>query len=1443
MHLGNLVVDIGANTAGLMTALSVARTQTAAAGASMQAAVGASMSAIGTQMTAVGRSMSMLVTLPIIGVGAVAIKSGMEFEAAMSSVQAVSGATGEQMAQLEASVMKLGVSTKYGATEATQGAEALLKAGLSMEQVLGGGLQGALDLAAAGEISVADAAEIASTALNAFKADNMSVSDAANILAGAANASATDVSSLRLSLSMVSSVAAGMGLSFEDTNATLALFANNGLKGSDAGTSLKTMLLNLQPQTAKQKELFQQLGITTADGANQFFTAEGKMKSMAEVSEVLRSSLSGMTDQQRMATLEMMFGTDAIRAANILYKEGGEGINNMTAAMMGISAADVAATRLDNLKGAMARLKGTFETVSVQLYESIKAPLAAIVEAITKAVAAFGNLSPAAMGVIAVIAGIAAAIGPLIAVFGILAQSVTAIAGLFGSGGVLAGIGTVLSSVLGPIALVIAAVVAIGVTIKALWDTSEGFRNAIMGAFNDIKNAIQQASDAIAGMFGGGNGFEGMLNALKGVWNFLVVVFTPAWLGIKTVVGGVVSFVVGIVSGIVQAITGVIVKIREWWEAFKQSEQGVAILLKLQGAWDAIKAKVEELKEKFQPVMDKIMEIAAAVGGLIGKIAGIAVLTVILAPIIVVLGVIVGAVLAVIGVFEALQWCWEALKTAASAIGEAFSAAFDAVASAAASIYDRVVGVVGPLVSAVANFWTTIYNQASQIWGLIIQIIVQKTGQIYDKAKANLMKLVTGVQQIWDEIEAAVGAAWDAIKAAVMAKVTALIAPVVNAITPIISGISNKFEEIKGKVDQVWEDIKSAASTAWEGVRDNVLKPLSELPGKMIELGQQIIQGIIDGITNMVGALTSKVNDVADMVVSGLSRALEVRSPSRKTYEIGQYVVQGLANGIYDAAPEADEAATKLGERVTRATEALKKGVDAIFAEMDKTLQSALARIDVAIARLDIAPGMSENARATAKVNAELEKLSLQAAANTERQLSLTEAMKAQAQITGEASKEYEDLAAQLETARNEGEMLTIEVEKQNVELQKLADTYQTDLNSAIKEASDLETEIANKEKELNDERIKATKDYADKKLALEKKLADDIAAVYADAATKEAAIIKAGLDAETKALEDYEKAVDSKQSSLYSWTGLFDAAGSGDTASGDVLLANLQGQVSAFDRWQQNITELSAKGIDEGLLEELRAMGPKSGAQIEALNLMTSEKLTQYQALWKQKNEQTRKEAAASLEGQRLEMVAKLQEIRANTQFELAAQQRETQEKLVAIQVTHSEELAKIEEDWKKTSETIRKNTEDAIRDITDKFQGLAERGTEFAATLWSNFNFQSFVSFQATRDALAAYMDELYSIGSGGRTTGSSAGVAAGGSLPSFDTGGFITRTGAALIHAGEIVLNTKAVAALTSLISSLGQMTPAMAAAGGTTNYITINSNDTAAIMRELRRLGVK
>lgn len=295
-----------------------------------------------------------------------ASQAASEFETRISAVGAVSGASAAELDTLRAKSLQLGADTSFSASESAGAIEELVKAGLSVPDVMNGAADATVALAAAGEIDLTQAATIASNALNAFKLTAADLPNVADTIAGAANTSAIDVEELGLSMQQASAVASLVGLSLEDTATAIGLLGDAGIRGSDAGTSLKTMLQRLTPQTKAQAEAMSELGLLTEEGTSRFFDQSGEVKSLAEVADLLQGALAGMGREQQIATLQTLFGTDAIRAAAIVAGEGAAGVNEFSTAMGAIDAEDVAAQRLDNLAGDFEQLGGSIETLLIK---------------------------------------------------------------------------------------------------------------------------------------------------------------------------------------------------------------------------------------------------------------------------------------------------------------------------------------------------------------------------------------------------------------------------------------------------------------------------------------------------------------------------------------------------------------------------------------------------------------------------------------------------------------------------------------------------------------------------------------------------------------------------------------------------------------------------------------------------------------------------------------------------------------------------------------------------------------------------------------------------------------------------------------------------------------------------------------------------------------------
>lgn len=323
-----------------------------------------------------------------------AVKTAANFEQGLSNVAAVSGATGAEMDKLRDKALKIGADTAFGATEAASAMEELVKAGLSVDEVLSGAADATVALAAAGGVDMPTAATIASNAMNQFGIGADKMVGVVDKIAGAANASAIDVGDFGMSLSQVGAVANLAGMSFDDTAVAIAEMGNAGIKGSDAGTSLKTMLSNLQPTTEKQTQAMMDLGLMTEDGTNQFYNAQGELKSLADIQGLLHDSTKDLSAAEKQMALETIFGSDAIRAAAVMADEGAAGYTKMNDAMDKTSAAEVAAKRMDNLNGAVEQMKGALETAGISIGSALTPMIRGLADALGGLFNWFNSLSP-----------------------------------------------------------------------------------------------------------------------------------------------------------------------------------------------------------------------------------------------------------------------------------------------------------------------------------------------------------------------------------------------------------------------------------------------------------------------------------------------------------------------------------------------------------------------------------------------------------------------------------------------------------------------------------------------------------------------------------------------------------------------------------------------------------------------------------------------------------------------------------------------------------------------------------------------------------------------------------------------------------------------------------------------------------------------------------------
>ncbi|MCX5066899.1 phage tail tape measure protein [Micromonospora lupini] len=393
MTLRTVGVKLTAEVSGYMSGMRQAGTATKGFVAELdQAAKRGRLDAVADQAAAMG--------LGLAGAFALAVGAAAKFDKQMSEVSAVSNATGKDLDRLRQAALQAGADTAFSATEAAKAEAELAKAGLSTSQILGGALTGSLALAAAGSLDLAEAADVSAKTMNVFKLQGKDVGHIADVLSASANKSATDVHELGEAIKQGGLAASGAGLSLEETVGTLSAFADRALIGSDAGTSLKTMLMMLQAPTAKASALMEELGIHAYD-------ANGNFVGTVDLAGQLQRQLGGLTQEQRNAALAQIFGADAMRAANVLYEVGADKLADYVKAVddQG-AAAETAAKKMDNLAGDVEKLKGSLETMAIEAGSGANGGLRILVQSVGALVDEVGELPPALGSTVTVMAGV-----------------------------------------------------------------------------------------------------------------------------------------------------------------------------------------------------------------------------------------------------------------------------------------------------------------------------------------------------------------------------------------------------------------------------------------------------------------------------------------------------------------------------------------------------------------------------------------------------------------------------------------------------------------------------------------------------------------------------------------------------------------------------------------------------------------------------------------------------------------------------------------------------------------------------------------------------------------------------------------------------------------------------------------------------------------------------
>lgn len=517
-------------------------------------ALGEQFKKIGDKMKAVGKGMSQYVTAPLAAVGVAAAKTTMDFDTAMSQVAATMGKTNDEITDLRDFAKEMGSTTAFSATQAAEGLNYMALAGYDSEKAMKM-LPTVLNLAAAGCMDLGAASDMVTDAQTAL---GLSMEDTTKMVDQMAQTSAksnTSVEQLGAAILKIGPTAKSMSGGTRELNQVLGVLADNGIKGEEAGTHLRNVLLSMN--TDKVKDAFHEMGV-------EIFDAQGNMRDLSEVFPELSEAMSGLTSEERTGMLQKLFNKTDLAALNSLLDTSADRWTELGAAIEDSAGAagQMADTQLDNMKGSLTLMKSALEGAGISIGEVLAPAIRKVAEWITALVDKFNNLSPTAQKIIVVIGGIAAAIGPVLVVLGAVMGAIGNI--LIYLPMISTALGVVkaaFTALTGPIGIAIAIIVALVILLVKHWDQVKAkaieIKDAIVAAWNQMKASITAIWNGIKmAITNAWNAIKsGVSNAVSAVRNTVVNIFNGLKASVSAIFSGIKSTAVSVWNGIKNAIT------------------------------------------------------------------------------------------------------------------------------------------------------------------------------------------------------------------------------------------------------------------------------------------------------------------------------------------------------------------------------------------------------------------------------------------------------------------------------------------------------------------------------------------------------------------------------------------------------------------------------------------------------------------------------------------------------------------------------------------------------------------------------------------------------------------------------------------------------------------------------------------------------------------------
>ena len=518
-------------------------------------ATGEKLQTVGNKISSVGQKL-LPVTGVVTGLGTAAVKTAADFDSAMSRVAAVSGATGSDFDSLRDKAREMGAKTKFSATEAADAMNYMAMAGWKTEDMLSG-IEGVMYLAAASGEDLATTSDIVTDALTAFGLTAADSGHFADVLAAASSNANTNVSMMGETFKYCAPVAGALGFSVEDTAEAIGLMGNAGIKASQAGTSMRSIMTNL---TGDVKLSGAAIGDVTIATTN----ADGSMRSLSAILADCRVAFGGMTEAEKANNAEALVGKNAMSGFLALMNAAPEDIEKVSGAVNNCkdAAKNMADTMQDNLEGQLTILKSQLQELAISFGDLLMPAVRSIVSGLQGMVDVLNAMPDGVKRVIMIVALLAAALGPVLIIIGKTLSAIGTIMTwapkLAGAISAVKGAFAALSATMmaNPIAIVIAAIAALVAAFIYLWNTNEEFRKFWIRLWNEIKEVAVQVWTAVSQFLV--SAWNGIRTVITTVMNAIRTVITTVWNGIRTIISTVLNGIRGTVNSVWNGIRNTI---------------------------------------------------------------------------------------------------------------------------------------------------------------------------------------------------------------------------------------------------------------------------------------------------------------------------------------------------------------------------------------------------------------------------------------------------------------------------------------------------------------------------------------------------------------------------------------------------------------------------------------------------------------------------------------------------------------------------------------------------------------------------------------------------------------------------------------------------------------------------------------------------------------------